>query len=417
MTGPHLYQTKNRNQDPQFAAFREAMAQELEAILQWWKIHMIDWNRGGFFGRMDAYGQLYPDADRGVIMYTRLLWTYAAASKITAKKEYLAIADRAYTYLLDHFWDDQEGGVYWMVDAEGAVVSDTKQIYAQAFLIYALSEYFELTRNEEVLATAREVFWLVEKYSRDKVLGGYRNVFSREWRLSEDQKLSAKDANQSKIMNTHLHLMEAYCNLHRVCGTASTGEALHRIVRLMIDRFCNRQPRHLHLFFDDFWNPTTAEVSYGHDIECSWLLVEAAGVIGNAGLMEEVNRVALDLAERTLVSGFDKNGGLFEHAASPGAIPLAEKHWWPQAEAVVGFWNAYQLTGKDQYAQIAYHLWDFIKVFFRDQSRGEWHWMIDQSGQPILDREDKAGPWKAPYHNSRMCLEMMQRMDRLSYGA
>ncbi len=393
----------------EITAFREEIENELASLLEWWMTKMVDDQHGGFYGRIDGSNTLYPEANKGVILNTRLLWTFSAAASYTKRNSYRELADRAFRYLQDYFWDKTYGGCYWMTDYQGTPVQHEKQVYAQAFATYAFAEYYSLTGNSSALTYATACFGLIEQHSRDFEKGGYLNVFSRNWEPLADQRLSEKDEDLAKIMNTHLHIMEAYANLYRVAPSPTVGKALHYCIELLSERFCARNPRHLYLFFDEDWNPSSEERSFGHDIECAWLLVEAAEILGDEPLLMKCQKLALELAESTLSRGKDPAGGIYENTDQSGLIPEAEKHWWPQAEAIVGFLQAYQLTNDDKWWHEALSSWLFIKDHFRDNQFGEWHWMIDQQGQPIVDREDKAGPWKAPYHNVRMCLETLTR--------
>ncbi|MEM7574043.1 MAG: AGE family epimerase/isomerase [Bacteroidota bacterium] len=390
--------------------FRAEIGVEMQLLLQWWADKMVDSNQGGFYGRIDGFNQLQPEADKGVILNTRLLWTFSAAAQQAELSGYRQLADRAYQYLLDYFWDEKAGCVFWTLDFRGQPTQMIKQVYAQAFAIYGFTEYYALTGQTEALERAQAIFQLIEEHSRDREKGGYRNVCGRHWEPLTDQRLSDKDENRAKIMNTHLHLMEAYANLHRVAPTTATANALQDCLVLMLDKFCDRHPRHLYLYFDDHWQASSAERSFGHDIETAWLLVEAAEILDSTALMKEVVPVALELAQSTLDRGLDPRGGVYENTDHSGQVPVAEKHWWPQAEAIVGFIQAYQLSGEQRYWQEALKCWSFIKAHFRDSDFGEWHWMIDTNHKPILDQEDKAGPWKAPYHNVRMCLEVLRRL-------
>lgn len=382
--------------------------QELENILQWWSSRMVDKKNGGFYGRIDGNGICYPEFDKGAILNTRILWTYAAAANGTSKFEYRQLADRAYAYFYEHFWDDLEGGVFWSVDFYGNPAETQKQIYAQAFAIYALSEYYSLTKNRTVLDQATELFWLIEKYSLDRIKNGYLSAFARDWSAMDDIRLSEKDANEAKIMNTHLHVLEAYTTFYRAYPFAALASALENVLGLFLDRFYHPQNGSMHIYFDENWHLKGNDISFGHNIEASWLLWEAAEAIGNEELLKRVRSVSIHLAEAVFHSAIDNDGAIF-YEAGPEGLKDTDKHWWPQAEAVVGFWNAWQMTGKQKFAKAALASWGFIKNYLLDQEHGEWHWRVDRSGIPILS-EDKAGPWKAPYHNSRMCLELLKRL-------
>lgn len=386
----------------------EELQNELHLLLSWWMEHMIDHDNGGFYGRIDGQGRLHPEAPKSIILNTRILWTFAAAARQTGQSQYREIADRAYDYLMTHFWDNLDGGMFWMLDYKGQPTQTKKQIYAQAFALYALSEYQLLTGKKEVLTQAHEVFWLIEKFSKDKKQGGYFEAFSREWQPLEDLRLSEKDANEAKTMNTHLHVMEAYTNFYRVHQVDSVGDALRSLIELFLEKFIVLETGHLHLFFDETWNLKSDEISFGHDIECSWLIWEAIEVLEDEKLIARVRPVILQMADSTLKKGLSQDGGLFNEA-TPNGLSDTDFHWWPQAEAVVGFWNAFEISGKNQFAEAANKNWSFIKEHLRDKKNGEWHWRLNEKKSPILS-EDKAGPWKAPYHNGRMCLEIMRRI-------
>ncbi len=406
MTSYSSYTTLNF---PDASSLLAEFQSELTDILNWWMENMVDRQHGGFFGRMDGKGQLFPKADRGVILNTRILWTFSAAARQSGNSQYKSVADHALDYLLHHFWDNLEGGVYWAVDWQGNPVNTQKQIYAQAFAIYAFSEYFLLTNDLSVLDKAIESFWLIEKYSYDKIKGGYYSAFARDWTSMDDIRLSEKDANEAKIMNTHLHLLEAYSNLYRCLPSSSNRTGLENILDLMITRFYKKCDGHLHIYFDEDWNSKSNLISFGHDIEASWLLMEAADLLGNA-TRDWVKPAALHLAERVMEEGLDKKArnGLRYEILEYGQ-PVEERHWWPQCEAIIGFWNAWQISGKEEFAKASTDVWDFTKNNLLDKINGEWHWKVDVDGKP-LPGEDKAGPWKGPYHNGRLCLEMISRL-------
>lgn len=390
--------------------FRSEIRSELDSILSWWMSHMTDHEHGGFYGRIDGKGILHPKADKGIILNTRILWTYSKVYHETKDLRFYSLAERAYQYISRYFWDKEYQGVYWMVDFQGKKKDTQKQIYAQAFALYAFSAYYELNQNSDVLQKINQLFTCIEKYSRDNKKGGYLNVFNEDWTIAKNQKLSDKDADQIKIMNTHLHILEAYSALYRLKNEAIYHEALANILKIYLNRFCTRNPCHLYLYFDDDWHPTSEEKSFGHDIESSWLITEAAELLKEPALTLQARKLSLALVEATYLYGKDENGGIYEKTDISGQKIEKEKHWWPQAEAVVGFLNAWQISGDEKYLTQAMQTWHFIQNYFIDHQNGEWHWLINENGLPD-ETEDKAGPWKAPYHNVRMCLEVLQRLN------
>ena len=381
---------------------------ELTNILDWWAEKMPDHENGGFYGRIDGTGVLHPSADKNIILNTRILWTFSAAARRMGMHSYRHVADRAYRYLLDYFCDHEHGGVYWTLDYKGQPVQDKKQVYAQSFALYAVSEYYLLTYEPEVLAKAQRLFELMERHSLDKMRLGYFEAFSRDWQLIADLRLSDKDANEAKTMNTHLHVMEAYTNLYRAAPSPQVESALKAMILLFLDKFIDPQTAHLRLFFDENWNLKSDEISFGHDIEASWLLCEAAEVLGNKSLIKKTNHAAVLIAEATLREGIDpKDGGLFYTATPHEGITNPNKDWWPQAEAVLGFLNAWKIDGSPHFLQAAQRSWRFIAENLLDQAQGEWYWALKPDGRPDTGN-DKAGPWKCPYHNGRACMEIMQ---------
>lgn len=376
-------------------------------ILPFWIHRMIDETNGGFYGRIDGNNVLHADADKGIILNTRILWTFSAAYRQLKNPDYLNAAARAFEYLTSHFLDQEEGGVYWMLNAKGEPVDTKKQVYAQAFAIYALSEFYKVVKDPKVLDLARSLYEVTEKYSFDKEQNGYLEAFNKQWQLLADLRLSEKDANEAKTMNTHLHVLEAYTNLLRVWPNDDLRERLDNLITLFLNRFIS-EGGHFHLFFDENWKLKSQTYSYGHDIEGGWLLVEAAEVSGNEELLKQCKKAAIVLTDAAL-EGMDEDGGLMNEGDIRG-VEDTDKHWWPQAEALVGLVNVYQLTGNSAYLQKADDTWRFINTRLVD-TEGEWHWMVHRDGS-INRVEDKAGPWKCPYHNGRAMLELMERLGK-----
>jgi mannobiose 2-epimerase len=315
------------------------------------------------------------------------------------------MADRAKQYIMAHFFDAEYGGTYWTVSFDGKPVDTKKQIYSQAFFIYAFTEHYRATGDNSSLDTAIELFRIIEKYSFDKDLNGYFEAYSRDWILLDDLRLSAKDENEKKTMNTHLHILEAYTNLFRVWKDAQLEKQLRNLILIFTEKIVNRQSHHLDLFFDEYWTSKAEIVSYGHDIEASWLIDEAARVLGDNGLLAEVQKICIKIAEAAC-EGLQPDGSMV-YELSKGHLET-DRHWWVQAEAVVGFLNVYELTKNPEWLSKAQNCWNFISEKLVDRSEGEWFWSVKADGT-INRADDKAGFWKCPYHNSRMCLEVMTR--------
>jgi len=377
-------------------------------ILPFWMDKMLDVKNGGFYGQMTGKNQLVADAPKGGILNARILWTFSSAALQLKHPLYTEFAKFAKDYAFNHFFDTNYGGTYWMLSADGTPVDTKKQIYSQAFFIYGLIEYYRVTKDKECLDKAIELFLLIEKHSFDKEQNGYFEAYSRDWVLLEDLRLSEKDANEKKTMNTHLHILEAYTNLYRVWKDALLERQLKNLIEIFLEKIINSESYHLDLFFDENWKCKSTLYSYGHDIEASWLLEEAAVVLGNAELLKKVREVVVKVANAA-AEGIQANGSIVNEKNSATGHIDTNADWWPQAEATIGFFNAYELTKDESYLQKSISEWEFIKENIVDKINGEWHWSISADGQADTVN-DKAGFWKCPYHNGRMCLELIARI-------
>ncbi|HXN48058.1 MAG TPA: AGE family epimerase/isomerase [Bryobacteraceae bacterium] len=398
----------------QAAEFRKELT---ENILPFWMRHTVDREHGGFYGRVSCDLKVDEEAPRAAVINGRILWTYSAAYRLLGNPEYREMADHAYAYIVDKFWDKQYGGVYWLLDHLGNPISDRKQIYAQAFAIYGLAEYYRATGKAESLDRAQQLFRLTEEKSRDKAYGGYLEACGRDWGALDDLRLSAKDLNCPKSMNTHLHVMEAYTNLLRVWKDPELAARQKALLEVTMDDIVDGATGHFRLFFDRQWNSLTDHISFGHDIEGSWLIYEAAEVLGDPELFARARRLATEMAFAVYEQGLDKDGSLFYEANSKGVFIDPNKHWWAQAEAVVGFYNAWQLSRDVRFLEASRRAWEYIETHVVDRVHGEWHAKLTPAGVPFTEKEDPSdaclvGPWKCPYHNSRVCFEMMERLEK-----
>jgi cellobiose epimerase len=391
------------------AALGEAMERDLrQNVLPFWMRAAVDEERGGFLGLVSDAGVPDPAAPRGAVLCARILWAYSAAFRRTGDPAHLRMAERAFAELRDRFWDAQHGGTYWMLDAGGAPLADRKQTYGLAFSVYGLCEHHLATGSAEALARAIALYRSIEAHASDPVGGGYREARARDWGPLPDVRLSEKDQNAPRSMNTHLHVMEAYASLLRAWGDPGLRERLRALVALHLERILDPATSHLLLFFDERWTPLSRAVSYGHDIEASWLLVEAAEAVGEAALLLRAREAALRLARATLAEGFDReHGGVFAERHEDGRLD-DDKHWWMQAEAVVGFLNAFELSGDPACLDAAERTWAFVERFVVDREHGEWRWRVGRDGT-VVPGLPKVEPWKCPYHNTRAALEVIAR--------
>ncbi|MGB8493729.1 MAG: AGE family epimerase/isomerase [Candidatus Acidiferrum sp.] len=391
---------------------RERVERELLGdILPFWLNYDVDHEYGGFRGQIANDLTIDPLAHKGLILNARILWTFAKAYKVYRGEVYLRTARRAYEYLQHFFWDAEFGGVYWMVDHLGNPVETKKRIYGQAFTVYALAEYAAASAEKEPLEKAIELHRMIEDASHDSKNGGYFETYERDWKLAGEQRLSEVDMDEKKSMNTHLHLLEAYANLLRLWNEDGLRKRLRELLRIFLDHIIDPETYHFRMFFDEVWRDHSDRHSFGHDIEGSWLICEAAEVLGDAAILEETRKAAVSMAQAVYEQAVDNDGGLFYEGRGKEIIDT-DKHWWPQAEAVVGFLNAYEISGREYFLKASQNSWEFIEKFIVDHQNGEWYWKVSRDGTPSDDKY-KVDPWKCPYHNSRTCFEVMERLDKL----
>jgi mannobiose 2-epimerase len=391
------------------ADFRQQVRGEVMGnILPFWMAHVVDKAHGGFYGAVTHDLQVHHDVPRSAILCARILWTYAAAYRRWGAEPYLSMAQWAYDYLTSVFWDQEYGGVYWHVDSQGHPVADRKHHYAQAFAIYGLSEYYRATQEPHSLRLAQRLYHLLETHAYDPVHGGYIEGSSREWDALADMRLSDKEPHCRKSMNTLLHILEAYTNLLQVWGAAHLQAQLSALLELFLGQIVDPGTKHYRLFFDDGWHSLLETVSFGHDIEGSWLLVEAADAVGDPALLARAGDCAVRLATAVYREGRDGDGSLFSEAGPQGVL-AGSKEWWGQAEGMVGFYAAYQLTGRVEFAQASHRCWTYIQTHLVDRVHGDWFKRLQRDGTPD-PTSYKVGPWECPYHQARACFEMLDRL-------
>ena len=414
-------------------------------ILPFWLDKMQDHENGGFYGRIDGNGQLHPEAEKGAILNARILWAFSAAYRFFSHESYesheaqlyLEAATRAKRYIIDHFIDPEYGGIYWSVDYKGRPLDTKKQFYAIGFAIYGLSEYARATGDREALDYAIELYECIEKHSLDTQYNGYIEACTREWGEIADMRLSELDANYPKSQNTHLHIIEPYTNLLRCMKEMQAATScnyvpaigavlpvdvtvpielltriegsLRNLIYIFTDKILNPETHHLDLFFENDWTRGASRLeSYGHDIECSWLLHEAALVLGDQKVLRKVEQVVREVAKAS-EKGLRPDGSMIHEANLDTGHVDDDLHWWVQAENVVGWVNIYQYFGDSSALDKAERCWQYIRQNLIDWENGEWFWSRHPDGT-LNTADDKAGFWKCPYHNSRMCLEVMERL-------
>jgi mannobiose 2-epimerase len=383
------------------------LSAELNSILGYWSKNTIDSENKGFIGQIDHKENKISDADKGAVLNARILWTFSASYQNTKNDEHKKEATRAFEFLSNYFYDPEFGGLFWSINSDTTPKDTKNQIYALAFAIYGFSEYYVISKDERALEIAINLYLKIQKHSYDPINKGYLEAFTRDWQPIEDLRLSDKDANEKKTMNTHLHIVEAYANLYKVWKDKKLQSTIIELLQTIEKHFINPKTGNLRLFFDENWNEKPDVISYGHDIEAAWLLLQCAEISENQTLIANYKNYAIQMAQAS-EKGLDSDGGLWYEFDPVKKKIVTEKHWWVQAEALIGFYNTYQLTGDEKYFEIVYKNWEFIKKYILDHQNGEWFWGINKDYSLI--EKDKAGFWKCPYHNSRACLELIKRI-------
>ena len=406
--------------------FLESIRKELtENILPYWEKYSRDTspNSSGFFGKIDNDNSVDKEISRSIVMTSRFLWAYSCAARLLQNDHYLEMADFAYETIINKFFDKNNDGVFWSVFPDGTPDVTKKQIYGEAFCTYGLSEYAAALvdlrkdhKNAEIaMNKALDLFKLIEKFAFDSVHGGYIEACAENWSHTDDMRLSAKDMNCAKSMNTNLHVMEAYTNLFRTIPVVMpenisdrnlVGSALKKLIHTTNIKI-RQDNEHLGLFFDMDWFRLDSEISFGHDIEASWLLWEAACELNDENIKIETKPISIRMAETALNEGFDKESGALENFINNG-IKNRTRVWWNQAEALNGFYNAWELTQDSKYSDAVLNIWSWIQHFQSDKKGGDWWAEVFEDGKPNMS-EPKGGNWKTAYHNARCCFELLRR--------
>jgi mannobiose 2-epimerase len=405
--------------------YHEIFRKELHGnILPYWMKYGVEKGGHGFYGAVDLNGNPVLSANKTSVLNARILWTFSAAAMIDGNHDYAAMADRAYSVVTEDFEDRESGGYFMELSSGNKVANDIKHTYAQAFVLYSLCKYYEFRPLDSVFEKIKGLFGLLEEKAKDPENSGYRESFTRDWKIYGENRMA--DNNEPRSMNTHLHVLEAWAALYKVWKDPLVEKRLTEMMNLFLGKII-RESGHFGIFFDEAFNEAGSSkgiCSFGHDIEGSWLLWEAAEILGNKEIIEKMRWLAVKMVDNIERVAVDKDGGLFLESTRFGSHVKTNKHWWQQAETLVGFMNAFELTGDVKYWNTVKLTWNFIDTCLIDHERGEWFTKLNRLGIPFLVepvndpspyyRNDwKIDPWKCPYHNGRAMMEMMRRIDSL----
>lgn len=376
-------------------------------IIPFWQ-NMKDETYGGFYGYLGYDLKLDKNAVKGCILNSRILWFFSNAYLLLQEKELLEYARHAFLFLKDHCIDKEYGGVYWSLTYKGEPEDTTKHTYNQAFAIYALSSYYDASKDAEALEIAHGLYNMVETKCKDQY--GYLEAFSRTFEPEDNDKLSENGVMAEKTMNTLLHVFEAYTELYRVAHEACVADNIRFMLDLIADKIYNPKLGRQEVFFDRTWNTLIDLYSYGHDIETAWLVDRGLEVLGDAAYTAKLSPITRTITENIYNRAYIDHSLVNE--AENGVVDT-RRVWWVQAEAVVGFLNGYQKTKEKKYLEASEDIWSYIRDYLIDKRNGsEWFSELDKDRNPV----DKpiVEPWKCPYHNGRMCFEVIRRMQNAS---
>ncbi len=376
----------------------------VECIIPFWK-GLRDNEHGGYYGYVGYDLEVDKKAVKGCILNSRITWFFSNAYTLLKDKSLLAEAEHGYQFMRDYCMDKENGGIYWSVKYDGTPEETLKHTYNQAFAIYALSSYYEASGDKEALSMAFSLFDIIESKCRDEV--GYLEAFSRYFEEIDNEKLSENGVMAEKTMNTLLHVFEAYTELYRVSHEKKVKERLHDILDSFATQVYNPELHRQEVFFDKNMNSILDLHSYGHDIETAWLIDRGVEVLGEEEYDRKMSPITKDLTEQIYKIAFD--GHSLCNECERGVVDT-HRIWWVQAETIVGFLNGYEKTPeKKEYYEGAKAVWNYIKEYMLDKRKGsEWYWRVDENGRPD-EGKPIVEPWKCPYHNGRMCIEVIRR--------
>ena len=400
-----------KNQEPARnwpVEFRDVLQKN---ILQFWIDHATDNEYGGMVGWLGREGDPIPPGTKSLVQQTRVVWTFSAAYERYPDPVYGEVATHTLKFLRERMWDKGHGGFNWLVDRKGKVVDDKKHLYGESFALYALAEYSRAFQDPAAKREALELFRLIDQKAHDNTNGGYFEAFDADWSHQIKNQLAMNLANR-KSMNTHIHLLESFTTLYQVTQDPAIRKRVEELLNLCLNKIVDPQKGYLRLYFTNDWKPAEnfETSSYGHDIELSWLITESAEALGRT-TDAQVKAVALALVDHTLRDGFDdQQGGVYNEGPAQGPAKDKVKVWWVEAESLVGLLNAYQLTGKQIYRDRFDQQANYVLLRFVDRQFGDWFNEIQPDG---MITGDKTNEWKDPYHQSRACMEVIQRLESL----
>ena len=415
-----------KEETTRFIHLKEQMEHNLETnILPFWREYMMDNVHGGFYGRVDAQRKPDLQSPKSVVLNCRILWTFCRTYALWGKDTDKMIADRAFDYICRYFWDETYKGVYWMVTGKGEVAEPEKRTYGQAFFLYSMAEYYRVFGNRRALELAMETFSLIERYL-NLPGGGYRDSASRDWQKDDWVNFWVKNRTGAlTLLNSNMHLFEAILTLAQVTKDPSVLQSLKQQLLFLLDTAMDWKCGHMKAAMAFDGSRLDGEINFGHDCECSYLIMEAAELLQEEKLLQKAEKAVETIINHVLGEGLDpQSGGMYYLADTQKPQVNRSKIWWVQAEGITAFIDRYQRTAKKIYLDAAVSIWNYVQTYMVNTEFGDWFSVgaepeISSSGQQeedisvVFTNDEMAGKGKCPYHNSRACLEIIKRAEKI----
>ena len=382
-----------------------------ENIVPFWYDKTIDRENGGYTINHDQQGQPLGPGTKMIVSQARTVWLFSRLARAGYRpEEYLEAAEHGYRFLTEKMWDHEHGGFYWQVDATGdQQLAPRKHLYGQSFALYGISEYYLAGGKDEAREFAVRFFNLLEEKAYDQTYGGYRESFEPDWTetpagVSNHMGVPA----ELKLMNTHLHLLEALTTFYRATKHPVARERLLELINVQSNTVVRKNIGACTDKYDRDWTPRLdgnyAQVSYGHDIENVWLLMDACNAIGVSNY--PFADLYHTLYDYSLTFGYDHaQGGFYYTGSFNEPATNRDKSWWVQAEALASALHMFRFTNDGKYLSVFQKTFGYVEQNMVDWDNGEWHHIITPNGTV---QGSKASPWKAGYHNGRAMIECIE---------
>lgn len=382
-----------------------AAREHLERVILPFWMQIRDDTYGGFYGYMGQDLVLDPKWEKGCILNSRILWFFSESAMVLERDDLRSYADHAFAFLRDHCFDRENGGIFWSMTYDGQPLYTTKYTYNQAFALYALSAYHRFTGSVEARDIAMQIFRTIEQHCTDEI--GYLEAFTADWQPVDNQHISGNGIIATRTMNTLLHVFEGYSGLYQATRAPEVGEAMRRVLKIFMEKMYSPELHRQLVFFDDQYNSLLDLYSYGHDIEASWLMDWGCDLLGDVALSTKLHTITQDIGEHALAAAFSHRS--LANECDRGAVDET-RIWWVQAETAVGIVHLLEKNPQSEtYREAAADIFHFIEEFLIDPRPGsEWFYSVSPDGVPTPEKPILE-PWKCPYHNGRMCLELIKR--------